>query len=252
MNENEVDKLWESFKHNIIYKNRYFIDDEVVNLLKKFTEILPMFSKDKKVPMKFFRARIGNFMNKPDSEMGPPPLGKASSGRCNPEGIPYFYLASTLGTAFSELVNHSKIGKYKCTVAEYEVDLSNSFSFLPYKEDYKYVIPIKDKSVKRLIYLINRDIAMNVKGDKLKYIPFQYICEYIKQLGYDGLYYASAAPGGNGNLVLFNWENKIKLLNKTLYTLTITHTKKPHILEATFKDNNNNAGTMFFNDLNIL
>lgn len=233
MNENEVDTLWESFKYNIMYKNRYFIDDKVTNLLNQFTELKPLFSD--KTTFNFFRARIGNFINEPDSQMGPPPLGKASSGRCNPEGIPYFYLALSKETAFSELINHSTIGKYQLTLATYEVDMSNIVSFLPYKENYQYSIPIQDKCVSRLIYLINRDMAMNVNGDSLKYIPFQYICEYIKQLGYDGLFYKSVAPGGDGNLVLFNWENKIKLLKKNLFILTIERTKDPGINKVTLK-----------------
>jgi len=35
--------------------------------------------------------------------MGAPPLGKASSGRINPEGISYLYLADSPGTAIAEV-----------------------------------------------------------------------------------------------------------------------------------------------------
>ncbi|MDP5137851.1 RES family NAD+ phosphorylase [Rheinheimera baltica] len=54
----------------------------------------------------FYRARIADVGSNELfklSEMGAPPKGKAASGRINPEGIPYLYLADSPATAIAEV-----------------------------------------------------------------------------------------------------------------------------------------------------
>ena len=59
-----------------------------------------------------------------------------------------------------------------------------------------------------ILLILKRDL-----DDKLSYIPLQFISEYIKNLGYDGFVYLSTVGDGE-NLVMFNWKEKCKIINK--------------------------------------
>ena len=62
--------------------------------------------------------------------------------------------------------------------------------------------------------LISEDLEKVItKEDKLSYIPLQFISEFIKNLGYDGFIYSSTVGSGE-NLVMFNWKEKTKIINK--------------------------------------
>ena len=139
------------------------------------------------------------------------PAGKASAGRCNPEGISYLYLSSNEETAIKELLSHEKDVK-EMTIAQFSVDVSNIFSFLPYKFPYmKNYIP-SDK-VKTLIEIINSEMEKIVnEEEKIKYIPLQFISEYVKYIGYDGFTYSSVVGTGI-NLVMFD-KNKVSIIKR--------------------------------------
>ena len=131
------------------------------------------------------------------------------SGRCNPVGIPYLYLSNTKETAVNE--TKPSIGE-TITLATFKVDISNIFSFINDENFYKN--PGIDEDVKYLMSLISEDLEKVItKDDKLFYIPLQFISEFIKNLGYDGFVYSSTVGSGE-NLVMFNWKEKTKIINK--------------------------------------
>jgi hypothetical protein len=48
---------------------------------------------------------------------------------------------------------------------------------------------------------------------ELDYLPTQYLCEFVKSQGYDGVEYGSAMNKGGINLAIFN-DNKLKCVSK--------------------------------------
>ncbi len=46
--------------------------------------------------------------------------------------------------------------------------------------------------------------------DEFEYLPTQYLCEYIRELGYDGIRFCSSVKKGGINVVIFDTEAKTK------------------------------------------
>lgn len=211
-----VNKKWENFKNDIKHNNRYFSGNEIVEILDKF----PLKGQPIIIPynVKTYRARIGDWTNEADTEM----LGHLNNkevieGRCNPAGISYLYVSSSIETAIKEV-------RAKCTdivtVAEILFNNLKIFSFGICRHD-KIIkhLGIKDEELLCLIEIINEELSLQVDDtNKFDYIPIQFIAEYTKFKGYDGFSYRSSLTG-RINYVIFNWKNedKIKIDEKKLY-----------------------------------
>ena len=211
MDKKEIKDIWEKFKIDIVYNNRYFSGIQIMEILSKFKHVRP---HDKEIIKEFYRARIGSFSKSEDGAMYAPPSKLTISGRCNPVGIPYLYLSNTKETAVNE--TKPSIGE-TLTLATFKVDVSNIFSFI--YDDNFWIDDSLDECVKYLMELISKDLEKVItKDDKLSYIPLQFISEFIKNLGYDGFVYSSTVGKGE-NLVMFNWKEKTKIINKEEVTI---------------------------------
>lgn len=159
--------------------------------------------------MEFFRARKGEYANSEIKDMLNPPACITNPGRCNPQGISYLYLSTDEETATAEVRGGNEI----VTVARFEVDVLNIFSFLPFEQVYMRRF-ISDEKIKTLISIINAEMsqAFDEEDNGLSYIPLQFISEYIKKIGFDGFIYSSVVSKGK-NLVMFNSE-KAKILER--------------------------------------
>jgi len=207
-----VSKLWDDLCKELKEKNRFFTQDKIIDILKdiKFESFFP----DEKEDV-LYRARIGNFLNQNDSEILAPPKEITLDGRCNPKGIPYLYLSTDIYTAISEV----KPNPFEdVTVAKLSVDLTNILSLKPYS--YEKITCFWENLTEEQIELIKCiDNGMSRKindKSKLEYLPFQYIAEYIKNIGFNGFLYSSTVGAGY-NLVMFDWENKVKVIEKTKF-----------------------------------
>lgn len=212
MERKEIKEIWEKFKIDIIYNNRYFSGTQIMWILNKLKH-----NGDKKEEKicKYYRSRIGSYARYDDHTMYAPPSKLTVSGRCNPVGIPYLYLSNSKETAINE--TKPSVGD-TITVATFEVDVSNIFSFID-NESYMNNESL-DEDVKILMEFISEDLRKVIpKDDKLSYIPLQFIAEYIKNLGYDGFVYLSTVGDGE-NLVMFNWKEKSKIINKEEVVIT--------------------------------
>lgn len=213
-----VSFVWNDFKKNIVNKNRYFSGKELLEILSRLND-MPVFPKNAHIT--FYRARIGNFLNSSDDNMLAPPFRKATAGRCNPEGISYLYLANTSETAIREI--KPQIGDI-VTIAMFDVDVSKIFSFNVYLMEH-YGIIATNIYVKCLLFFILEDLSTAITLENhLDYIPLQYISEYIKSLGYYGFSYTSVYKTGL-NLVMFDWNNRLKLISKELIRIDNTNIK---------------------------
>jgi hypothetical protein len=201
---------WETLKEELLYKNRHFLDKDLdTGRLKELLEIVSITS-DSNIPTIWHRARIltGDAPYLIE-EMGPPPKHLATHGRANPIGIPYLYLGSDYQTAIAEVRPHT--GEVVC-VAEFNipqsleaVDLRNprqSISPFALGEasaigQLRADIPFLEK----LGHELTRPVLP--RSAALDYLPTQYLCEFIKKTGFDGVIYQSSV--GNGmNLALFD------------------------------------------------
>lgn len=198
---------WDALRKELMYENRYFPDTQIdEGRFEELLEHVPGLD----LPTTWYRARLQT-SDTPFviGEMGPPPNRSASHGRANPPGIPYLYIGSTPNTALSEIRPHT--GDTAC-VATFSVPAE--LKAVDVREPRKLVSPflLGDENA---IGLMRADIPFLERlGDELTrpvlplgaaidYVPSQYLCEFIKKCGYDGVVYRSSVGDGI-NLALFN------------------------------------------------
>jgi RES domain-containing protein len=198
---------WSTFCEELMYQNRYFLNEPPdLDRLKQLLDHLPADN----LPAVWQRARIlpADAPLFPIGQMGAPPKRSSSHGRANPAGIPYLYLSSQPDTAVAEIRPHT--GEVAC-VAEFTVA---AVSAVDLRNPRKLVSPfvLADASA---IGQLRADVPFLERlGDELTrpvlpsaasidYIPSQYLCEFIKKCGYDGVVYRSSVSEGF-NLALFD------------------------------------------------
>lgn len=198
---------WDKLRDELMYTNRYFPDanldkERLRGLLDQLLAI--------GAPTKWYRARLQQGSDPyPIDQMGAPPKRITSHGRANPPGIPYLYLGSTEETAVSEVRPHT--GEMAC-IADFStqdglklVDLRN-----PRKLISPFVFGDEDEiaALRNDVPFIERlgqelTIPVLPQGAAIDYVPSQYLCEFIKKAGYDGVLYRSSVSTGM-NLALFD------------------------------------------------
>ncbi|WP_340820564.1 RES family NAD+ phosphorylase [Polaribacter pacificus] len=151
-------------------------------------------------------------------QMGNPPNELATGGRANPKGISYLYIANSLKTALYE--TRSTIFDY-VTIGEFVVkEELKIISFRNIETDPIYWSEREDIEYLPFIYTLQKELSLPIrKKDKtLDYIPTQYICEYIKSLGFDGVEYQSSLFAEGYNLAIFN-PDKLECINTKVYEI---------------------------------
>lgn len=202
-------KRWESIKRKVVNEFRFFTSiDPIEEGWEEF------FGQSRFTPIKsgcvFYRGRINENAKKPlkkITDLGMPPAEKACAGRVNPHGIPCLYLTETPETTIYELRatfgDKISIGTFKVVDDLKVVDfnyrplLTNSIDNDSLDDD------INEFLLKRQI---GKDLSRPMRrydNKEIEYVPTQYICEFIKSLGADGIRYNSAVHHNGKNLVLF-------------------------------------------------
>lgn len=224
----EMKTLWEEFKEDIKYGNRFFAGKKVIDILdelktideyrqgkhKGYIELFNLAAGETTATM--YRARKGNWLNKQDNELLAPPKGVATDGRCNPSGISYLYTSTKIETCINEVKLQD--GDL-VTVAEVEYEFKDIFSLHLYTtvQKHRRIPIIKDSKLQAFVDIVLNDMESEVKGNEVaKYIPLQFIAEYFKSRGAKGFTFNSTL--GNGfNYVIFDWKDKCKVTKKYLY-----------------------------------
>ncbi len=221
-----VDK-WEQFCDEIKGNNRYFPEKALdFAVIKKLLGYLKETLKKRTI---LYRARISHSGKKlPPSKMGKPSKKLSEGGRANPKGIPYLYVSSSSSTAISEVRPFIKdkvtVGDFKLTEKLEVVDLRSSTIGDPFRygDELKSVVDY-------LLFLhkLGEELskAISPRESDIEYIPTQYLSEFIKGLGYDGILYGSSMVQDRReyNLVIFN-DEKMKCASTKLYEITgISH-----------------------------
>lgn len=127
-----------------------------------------------------------------------PPKERATEGRANPKGISYLYTSESPRTAMLEMRPQMKKAYNIATIRVKR----NAKIF-----DFTYSINEDDKKNNSLCLDINRiseEFSSPNFGDPFDYLPTQYLCEYIKQMGFDGIKYKSAVSKEGYNILFFD------------------------------------------------
>ncbi|WP_425864563.1 RES family NAD+ phosphorylase [Arthrobacter sp. TWP1-1] len=196
---------WDNLRDEIKHKNRWFFTESID--MDRFGQLLD-FLIISDLGESWYRARL-NVKSSPFAldEMGAPPHELASHGRANPVGIPYLYLGSDPETAISETRPHTgdtaSVAKFSVPNIKV-VDLRNpreqvSPFLLSDSSDIGQLrvdIPLLEKLGEEL----SRPVLPTAAA--FEYIPSQYLCEFMKKLGFDGVVYRSSVGRGI-NLAMF-------------------------------------------------
>lgn len=201
---------WEELREELMHTNRFFpknrIDDTQLEFL---LEDLELKQDELEIYECWYRARIQQTEAAFSAqEMGAPSKALASHGRANPVGIPYLYLASSPTTAISEVRPHT--GEM-ASVAEFRIpsdlkiiDLRNPRkTFSPFKLEEDKLESIRGwvGLLERLGEELTRPVLPHAAA--IHYIPSQYLCEFVKNRGYDGVMYRSSVQPDGVNIALF-------------------------------------------------
>lgn len=197
---------WDKLRDEMMYANRWFLD--VAIDLDRLEQLFGMLLASQ-LSLQWYRARIcsEDEVFKID-KMGAPPKRRSSHGRANPAGIPYLYLGSLPETAVAEIRPHT--GELACvadfTIPEIKaVDLRN-----PRKLVSPFILS-ESSEISQLradlpfLERLGEELTRPVQpsGAAIDYIPSQYLCEFIKKIGFDGVVYRSSVSDGI-NLALFD------------------------------------------------
>lgn len=198
---------WDDFKKYLRNENRFhskYINLEILGEILKETEI-HIYKGDK-----FFRARVSNekgtkgFSRK---EMWAPPDDVASPGRANSKGQSCLYLSSKRKTTIKEIRAHAfdyvTIATFKLVKDVRVLDLSSITHNSPFYANTDKIAYLINE---RLLRSIETDLAkpMSRWDSDLDYLPTQYISDFAKFLGYDGVKYFSTFDKESYNLALFD------------------------------------------------
>lgn len=196
---------WKEFSDSIKYSNRFHINNFNSDA---FASFLSMVAKRFDENTYFFRARIATDKTGFScGEMYGPPPGKRCAGRVNPEGIGVIYLSLDEHTVLNEIraniYDYVTIGKFKTKKSIRVVNLSEISHISPFI----FFDEIERFAVNRSIFQeMSLEIAKPLRRNdsSLEYLPTQFISEYVKSQGYDGVEYKSTLRDGGSNLALFD------------------------------------------------
>jgi hypothetical protein len=230
---------WKSFKDQILYKTRYLFLNEPIDelsdkdiipaslMLNSLAELCIEFNLIKKVKRNsiFYRVR-SHFKNESFEEfdqMGVAPQKRASAGRMNPVGIPYFYIADSLLTAELEVIKDQQHWSYATFKLKKDIDVID-FSSLP---EVPSIFDIEKYKIRQKIifmYDLVEDLSKPVGPDDnehIEYIPTQVVSEFFRyrfKPEVKGIKYKSVKNPKGLNIAFFESKNEklkefFKLLN---------------------------------------
>lgn len=211
---------WESFVASIKNKNRFHSNHINLKLLEELFQSEKMQVLLKKGGISLYRARISEEKPLDKQQMGPPPLEYVTAGRANSKGIRCLYLASDVETTFHELrardLDYISIGTFTVKKDVKLVDLSNLDKISPFSDEtfecdwFAINMPI----LKKISYEIAKPLRR--QDSELDYLPTQYIADFVKSLGFDGICYRSTLNPSGVNYAIFEYK-KFECERVTLY-----------------------------------
>lgn len=223
--DNKLER-WHAFREELKHQNRYFpiLGPDHKLLSEAFWQLALSIEN---MPTSLYRARINDTSAPYNAEdMGKPPREFVSNGRANPKGISYLYTASDVKTAISEV--RPFVGD---TVTVVEFKVMEDLALVDLRNPKQTISPFE--MVDDDLIDLYRDMPfLTLLGDELskpfvprvadlEYLPSQYLCEFVKSKGFDGVIYRSSLAKGD-NFAIFQ-EGKLELKHTTHYRITATN-----------------------------
>lgn len=215
-------RTWDQFTEIIKYDNRFHS-----NMFNHdaFASFLTYAVKSYHPGTVMYRARVGfdnNGFTK--NELGMPPKELRIPGRVNPEGIGVLYLSSKDDTALYEarasLHDFVTVGEFRLCKEIRIINLAGITSISPFI--YADTNDLKQYAVNtKYLQEIAKDIAKPLRRNDspLEYLPTQFISEFIKNEGYDGVEYASTMTKEGYNLAVFD-ESNFECVNTQIFEIS--------------------------------
>jgi hypothetical protein len=199
---------WEDFKSSIKNVNRFHSNHINLKLLEKLlkSDTMHVIYDPRVDNLELCRGRIGKFSNMDD--LLPPPPSVATAGRANSKGISCLYLANDISTTLHEIrardLDIITVGTF-CLKKKIDlVDLSNL----------EYISPFMSNDFDAEWFAINMGVLKKINEEiakplrrqdsEIDYLPTQYISDFVKSLGFDGIKYKSTLNPKGTNYAIFN------------------------------------------------
>lgn len=206
---------WIQLKDKIKYEFRYFsgsdIESSKLDYVFECNEVVSKGSL-------YYRGRLNDredYNYHTPSELGMPPKDLTPNGRANPHGIPCLYLTSLPETTMYELRSvygdKISIASFKAIEPLKVLDFDKKPWIYEAYEDERLLEVIRAYLLKKRIGEELSKPMRRYDFKDLEYVSTQFVCEYIKKNGADGILYSSAAHQGGKNLVLFS-DSKVKFV----------------------------------------
>lgn len=211
---------WEKFMSSIKNINRFHSNHINLELLNEFFCSPQMQRTVLKDTQNLYRARISDEFGMKKEEMGPPPAKLATAGRANSAGISCLYLANDVITTLHEIrardLDYIAVASFKPNRDLKIVDLANLDNISPFSQvsfDYEW-FAINMSILKK----ISSELAKPLRrqDSELDYLPAQYISDFVKSLGFDGICYKSTLNKNGINYAFFDYK-KFKCTDIMLY-----------------------------------
>lgn len=223
---------WENFMSSIKNMNRFHSNHLQLNMLKEVfcNPALKLQHTLKHESIVLFRARISNENGYKTADMGAPPSKKATAGRANSAGISCLYLANNVDTTLHEIrardLDYISVGTFEAKRDLKIIDLSNLDNISPFSEsgyDPEW-FAINMSILKKISVEIAKPLRR--QDSELDYLPAQYISDFVKSLGFDGICYKSTLNKSGLNYAIFDCK-KLKCNNVDLYHInSLAYQKK--------------------------
>jgi hypothetical protein len=226
------DYQWQDFVGDIKRVNRFHTDHINKSVLNQFLRCV---RKSYKAGTVFYRARICvDDCGFPKKEMGAPPPDLATAGRVNPVGISVLYLADSIKTTLHEtragVFDYVMVANFKLKKDIEVIDFANLDKISPFIANSTMGIGYTQHAVNiEHLKLISQEIAKPLRrqDSALDYLPTQYISDYIKSQGLDGVEYISTMHEGGLNLAVFD-SNIFKCTKTTVHRIkSISYSEEP-------------------------
>ena len=202
---------WDALREELKHENRFFPKNMTFDIEHE-GKIFGYLSSFIEPPNNVYRARL--LMEEEPYEidqMGKPPHEIVSNGRANPMGIPYLYVATNEQTAVAEIRPFKS-----ATVCVATFSLTRPLTCANFCDPPRSVVSpfllLGDEEGLRLLrkYMpfvdrMGAELSKPVSPHKshLEYLPSQYLCEFLKRSGFDGVVYKSSVESGL-NYAIFN------------------------------------------------
>ncbi len=220
--DEEQYRIWRNFEHDCKYFNRFFdltprgagkTNRRTDMLAKLYDTCIKNLKEEIEPGTELFRARVidsklkrGRDYNLDEVSIGPADKSNSQSGRMNPEGISYFYVAEDEATALKEgrlrANERVLIGRFK-TIRELTViDWTKANIYEKavdiFSPKYSPKMAVYQDFLRRFAIEVGKP---NETEKTIEYVATQLVAEYVRGYGYDGIKYDSAV--GNGYDVVF-------------------------------------------------